>query len=58
MQFEKRLAHFNAGDLQRVTWKQHPTVRAIRNDLEHQVLAGTLFPEAAARQILQAFGLE
>jgi LAO/AO transport system kinase len=37
--------------------RTHPTVRAIRNDLEHQVLAGTLPPEAAARQILHAFGL-
>ncbi len=36
--------------------RNHPSVTAIRNRLERDVLTGTLAPEAAARQILQAFG--
>jgi LAO/AO transport system kinase len=36
--------------------RNHPDVRALQGDLEKQVLAGTLPPEAAARQILEAFG--
>lgn len=35
----------------------HPAVEAIRDQLELKVLDGTLPPEAAARQILRAFGL-
>jgi LAO/AO transport system kinase len=35
----------------------HPAVRAIRDDLERDVLAGTTPATAAARQILKAFGL-
>jgi LAO/AO transport system kinase len=35
----------------------HPTVRAIRDDLERQVLAGATPAAAAARQILEAFGI-
>ncbi len=35
----------------------HPAVRAIREDLERQVQAGTTPPAAAARRILEAFGL-
>ena len=37
--------------------RKHPDVRAIRDDLEAEVLAGTIPPEAAARRILDAFGL-
>jgi LAO/AO transport system kinase len=37
--------------------RTHPAVEAIRAQLEHDVTAGTLPPEAAARQILNAFGL-
>ena len=37
--------------------REHPAVQAIRPDLERQLLAGALPPEAAARQILAAFGL-
>jgi LAO/AO transport system kinase len=35
----------------------HPAVAAIRNELERQVRAGTTPAAAAARQILEAFGL-
>jgi LAO/AO transport system kinase len=35
----------------------HPAVEAIRDRLELEVLDGTLPPEAAARQILEAFGI-
>jgi LAO/AO transport system kinase len=35
----------------------HPAVQAIRDDLERHVLAGTTSVAAAARQILEAFGL-
>ena len=37
--------------------REHPDVRAIRDDLEAGVLAGTIPPEVAARRILEAFGL-
>ncbi|HEY2147975.1 MAG TPA: methylmalonyl Co-A mutase-associated GTPase MeaB [Pirellulales bacterium] len=37
--------------------RTHPGVAAIREQLEAGVLAGTTPPEAAARQILQAFGM-
>jgi len=37
--------------------RDHPSVRAIRDDLETGVLAGTIPPEVAARKILEAFGL-
>ena len=37
--------------------RQHPGVRAIRDDLEAEVLAGKIPPEAAARRILDTFGL-
>ena len=36
--------------------RNHPSVTAIRHRLERDVLTGTIAPEAAARQILQAFG--
>ena len=35
----------------------HPAVRAIRDDLEREVLAGTTPAAAAARRILEAFGV-
>jgi LAO/AO transport system kinase len=35
----------------------HPAVRAIQEDLERQVRAGTTPPAAAARRILEAFGI-
>jgi LAO/AO transport system kinase len=35
----------------------HPAVQGIRNDLEREVLAGTIPAAAAARRILEAFGL-
>src|SRR5262245_6516806 len=35
----------------------HPAVRAVREDLERDVLAGTTPPAVAARRILEAFGL-
>jgi LAO/AO transport system kinase len=35
----------------------HPAVEAIRDDLEREVLAGTVPAAAAARQILEAFGI-
>jgi LAO/AO transport system kinase len=37
--------------------RDHPDVRAIRDGLEAGVLAGTMPPEVAARNILEAFGL-
>jgi LAO/AO transport system kinase len=37
--------------------RKHPDVRAIRDNLEAEVLAGDIPPEAAARKILDAFGL-
>jgi LAO/AO transport system kinase len=37
--------------------RTHPTVGAIRDTLERQVLGGTIPAAAAARQILEAFGL-
>ncbi|MCA9264647.1 MAG: methylmalonyl Co-A mutase-associated GTPase MeaB [Planctomycetales bacterium] len=37
--------------------REHPQVAAIRGKLQEQVVEGTLAPEAAARQILQAFGM-
>jgi len=37
--------------------RQHPAVRAIRDDLESQVMAGVMPPEVAAREILKAWGL-
>ncbi len=37
--------------------RTHPTVQALRNDLERDVLAGTIPAEAAARRILEAFGI-
>ena len=36
----------------------NPAVHAIRPELEREVLAGTLAPKAAARRILEAFGLK
>jgi LAO/AO transport system kinase len=36
--------------------RTHPAVGAIREDLERQVLGGTIPAAAAARQILEAFG--
>jgi len=36
----------------------HPDVQAIRDDLEAAVLVGAIPPEAAARKILEAFGLD
>ena len=38
--------------------RTHPTVQAIRSELERAVQSGELPPEAAARQILAAFGLK
>lgn len=38
--------------------RDNPQVSAIRNDLEQDVLAGTIAPESAARRILEAFGLK
>jgi LAO/AO transport system kinase len=35
----------------------HPAVRAVRDDLEREVLAGTIPAAAAARRIIEAFGL-
>ena len=35
--------------------RDHPAVRAVRGGLEQGVLAGTIPPEVAARQILDAF---
>ncbi len=35
-----------------------PAVQSIRPELEREVLAGTLAPKAAARRILEAFGLK
>jgi len=37
--------------------RNHPIVAAMRDELERDVLDGTLTPESAARQILEAFGL-
>jgi LAO/AO transport system kinase len=37
--------------------RNHPAVAVIREDLERDVLASKVPPEAAARQILEAFGL-
>jgi LAO/AO transport system kinase len=37
--------------------RKHPDVRAIRDSLETEVLNGSIPPEAAARRILEAFGL-
>ena len=37
---------------------KHPAVTAIRARLEQEVLAGTVPPEVAARQIVEAFGLK
>ncbi len=37
--------------------RTHPAVRAIRDDLERDVLAGATPAEAAARRILEAFGI-
>lgn len=44
-------------DRLRQSIREHPIVRAIREDLEADVLAGKIAPESAARQILEAFGL-
>lgn len=38
--------------------REHPRVRAIRDGLESEVLAGSLPPEAAARKILDAFAFQ
>ena len=35
----------------------HPAVQEIREQLERDVLAGSLPPESAARRILDAFGV-
>lgn len=37
--------------------RDHPAVKQIRDDLERQVLSGAIPPEAAARRILETFGL-
>jgi LAO/AO transport system kinase len=37
--------------------RTHPAVRTIRDELERDVLAGTTPAEAAARRILEAFGI-
>jgi len=37
--------------------RDHPQVNAIRDDLEARVIAGSIPPEVAAREILEAFGL-
>jgi LAO/AO transport system kinase len=37
--------------------QSHSTVRAIRDDLEREVLAGTTPASAAARRVLEAFGI-
>jgi LAO/AO transport system kinase len=37
--------------------RTHPAVQAIRGDLERDVLAGAVPAEAAARHILEAFGI-
>jgi LAO/AO transport system kinase len=44
-------------DRLRQSVRTHPAVAAIREQLETGVLEGAIPPEAAARQILQAFGL-
>jgi LAO/AO transport system kinase len=41
----------------RQTVRTHPVVQTIRNDLERDVLAGAIPAEAAARRILEAFGI-
>jgi LAO/AO transport system kinase len=41
----------------RLTIHTHPDVQSIRADLERDVLAGTIPAEAAARRILEAFGI-
>src|SRR5262249_22154735 len=38
--------------------RTHPAVHAIKGDIEREVLAGHTAPEAAARRILEAFGLK
>jgi LAO/AO transport system kinase len=43
-------------DRLRQSVQTHPEVLAIRDELEREVLDGTLPPEAAARRILEAFG--
>ncbi len=45
-------------DRLRTALREHPRVRALRPALERDVLAGTIPPEVAARQILDAFGLQ
>lgn len=45
-------------DRLRQSIRTHPGVAAIREQLEKSVVAGDLPPEAAARRILQAFGLQ
>jgi LAO/AO transport system kinase len=45
-------------DRLRQALRKHPDVRAIRKNLEAEVRAGTIPPEAAARKILSAFGLD
>jgi LAO/AO transport system kinase len=44
-------------DQLRQTVHTHAAVRAIRADLEREVLTGTMSPAAAARRILEAFGI-
>jgi LAO/AO transport system kinase len=44
-------------DQLRQTIRTHPAVQAIRDDLERDVLAGAIPAEAAARRILEAFGI-
>src|SRR5262249_44128928 len=38
--------------------RTHPAVHAIKGDIEREVLAGHTAPEAAARRIVEAFGLK
>ncbi len=45
-------------DRLRQAMREHPDVRAIRGELEKQVLTGAIPPEVAARKMLEAFGLE
>jgi LAO/AO transport system kinase len=44
-------------DQLRQALRKHPAVNAIRTDLEQEVLAGTTPASAAARRILEAFGV-
>jgi LAO/AO transport system kinase len=45
-------------DQLRQSLQTHPEVRAIRGELEREVLAGTTPAAVAARRVLEAFGLQ